>query len=249
MSMMKQRTPGDMLRLLDVSMLTAAQEPLHGYLCVTLWDWEHERKQLNIDDSITSYGMKWKVPSPPKDEAEQAIFLFNGIQPSVTNPNKAVLQPVLQWGNGGPIDGGRFWSVSSWYVRGQLGALDIATRTRAIRVEPGQELSAQISLIGTSEGIFSYVCEFVGIPGSALVVRVQTELVRLTAALEGYDVFGEAQLPGSAMTSFQEIDIRAGAKRLNPKWDVRNLAPRESRIAASVVVNGGVADQVDITYR
>lgn len=248
--MTKQRTPGDMmLRALDVSPLAAAPPPLYGYLSVTVWDWEKERKQLNVDDAITSYGMKWRVPSPPKDEAEQAIFLFNGIQPSTTNPNKAVLQPVLQWGNGGPVDGGRFWSVSSWYVRGQPGALDIATRTRAIRVEPGQELAAQISLTGTSEGIFSYVCEFVGIPGSTLVVRVPTELVRLTTALEGYDIFGEAQLPASAMTSFHDIDIRAGAKRLNPKWDVRNLAPPETGISASVVVNGGFADQVDITYR
>lgn len=191
-----------------------------------------------------------RVPLPPTTLSDQTIFLFNGIQPSAANSNKAVLQPVLQWGNQDDPGGGQFWSVASWYVRGQPGALDVSARTKAVRVDPGSDLVAMISLTDNSNGVFSYLCEFSGIAGSALVVGLPTELVRVTTALECYRVVGDAELPASPSSSFCEITIDTkGNKRASPNWQVKNLAPADSHISATLVSHAGITDQVDITYR
>jgi hypothetical protein len=194
--------------------------------------------------------MKFRVPLPPEVPSDQTVFLFNGIQPSASNPNKAVLQPVLQWGNGNHPDGGQFWSVASWYVRGQPGALDVSARTRAVPVDADSELVATIALTNNADGVFSYLCEFSGVSGSALAVDLPTELVRVTSALECYKVVDDSELPSSASTSFRDITININAKeRANPNWQLKNLAPGGSRIAATLVTHAGITDEVNITYR
>jgi hypothetical protein len=194
--------------------------------------------------------MKFCVPLAPTTPADQTIFLFNGIQPSITAPQKAVLQPVLQWGNQNDTDGGPFWSVASWFVRGQPGALDIAARTKAVRVDAGTDLVATITLTDNSDGVFSYLCEFSGIAGSALAVELPTELVRVTTALECYKVVGDAELPASPSTSFQNIAVElTGNNRIGPNWQLFNLAPGDSGISAKLIAHAGITDEVDITYR
>jgi hypothetical protein len=248
--MRRRHVPGDLLRASLAMAPQVAPQPLNGYLCATIWDWEQERTAKGARDPISSYSMKFCVLSPPTTSSDQTVFLFNGIQPSATNPNKAVLQPVLQWGNQDDPGGGQFWSVASWYVRGQPGALDVSARTKAVRVDPGTDLVATISLTDNSDGVFSYLCEFSGIAGSALAVGLPTELVRVTAALECYRVAGDLELPASPSTSFRDItiDIKSN-NRASPNWQVKNLAPVGSHIAATLVSHAGIADEVDITYR
>lgn len=249
--MRKRHIPGDLLRTsLTLAPALAASHPLNGYLCATIWNWEQERTAKGSTDPIASYSMKFRVPLPPTTAADQTIFLFNGLQPSINAPQEAVLQPVLQWGNQTDVDGGPFWSVSSWFVRGKPGALDIAARTKAVRVDAGIDLSATITLTDSSGGVFSYLCEFSGIPGSALAVELPTELVLLTTALECYKTVGDAELPASPSTSFQDITIELlGGNRASPNWQLENLAPVGSGIAAKLVTHVGITDEVDISYR
>ena len=247
--MRRRHVPGDLLRT-SMALAQVAPQPLSGYLCATIWDWEQERTVKGIKDPITSYSMKFRVPLPPETPSHQTVFLFNGIQPSASIPNKAVLQPVLQWGNQNDPDGGPFWSVASWFVRGQPGALDISARTRAIRVDADTDLVATISLTDNSDGVFSYLCEFSGVTGSALAVELSTELVRVTTALECYKVAGDTELPASPSTSFRDITIQVNDNnRVSPNWQLKNLAPAGSGIAATLVNHAGIADEVDITYR
>jgi hypothetical protein len=247
--MRRRHIPGDLLRT-SMAPALAVPQPLNGYLCATIWDWEQERAAKGTKDPITSYSMKFSVPLAPTTPADQTIFLFNGIQPSVTAPQKAVLQPVLQWGNQNDTDGGAFWSVASWFVRGQPGALDISARTKAVRVDAGIDLVATITLADNSDGVFSYLCEFSGIAGSALAVELPTELVRATTALECYKIVGDEELPASPSTSFQNITIEiADNNRVSPNWQLMNLAPVGSGIYAKLIAHAGITDEVDITYR
>ncbi len=68
--------------------------------------------------ALNTFTATWEVPPAPKSSDGQTIFIFNGFQASLyhTIPNStryghstgaAVLQPVLQWGEGG---------VNKWQV-------------------------------------------------------------------------------------------------------------------------------------
>lgn len=255
--MMQPTLPGNLLRqaihegTLNIRWTQAkfSASALKGYLCATLWDWEQERKNENSGDMIARFTMEWQVPQPPTAASNQTIFLFNGLQPSLSSEKKAVLQPVLKWGNPDLYGEGPFWSVSSWFVRGMPGSLDVFVKTEGVRVEPGQPLKSSMVLTDTSDGIFYYSCEFSGIAGTALNVAIPTELVRVTTALEVYEVSGLAELPGSPQTTFKDVEIIVGTKkRAMPKWQVMNLAS-DTDIRVTTAAHGGIEDEITIYYR
>lgn len=73
------------------------------------------------------------VPQTPTVASFQTLFLFVSLTPA---DGKAILQPVLQWGNGGVAK----WTVASWYVpRGGVGV-----HSPFVDVTPGESIKGSI---------------------------------------------------------------------------------------------------------
>ncbi len=62
-----------------------------GWIAYAYWS------NTNTSKPITSFTTNWIVPSVPKTQSSQTIFLFNGMQDGVTSTSY-IIQPVLQWG-------------------------------------------------------------------------------------------------------------------------------------------------------
>ena len=141
-------------------------------------------------EPLTSFSTTWRVPEAPATRGRQTLFLFNGLQNS--GANYGILQPVLQWG-ASAAGGGNYWSVASWYVtsRGQ------AFHTPLLRVEPGDTLVGDMTLVGQARGKLSYSCELRGLPRTRLLLENVTELSWSTESLEAYGVTRCSDYPAS----------------------------------------------------
>ena len=164
--------------------------------------------------TITEFTTTWTVPPPPATVGAQLIYLFNGIE---TADGKAIVQPVLQWGDSGAdFDGqnrtGQFWTAASWLVGG---ADNSATHTPHVRVSPGDVLVGAIKLVGQSASGFTYTCEFEGLAGTMLPTPEMDELIWCVQTLEAYegnqtppyDLSASAEYPATGIVAFRSINI------------------------------------------
>jgi acylphosphatase len=190
---------------------------------------------------VSSFSTMWQVPPPPavRDQGD-VIFLFNGIQNS--GANFGILQPVLQWGVSA-AGGGDYWSVASWYVTSGGSAF----HTNLVRVNPGDTLIGVMGLTGLSGGLFSYMSEFHGIPGTQLPVNNIAELRWCNETLEAYGIRTCANYPQVPLTQFTEINIRTGVTAPAIAWTPVN-AVTDCGQHATVVSNSASYGEVDIYY-
>lgn len=194
----------------------------------------------NTGTPISYFATSWVVPSEPSTKGSQTIFLFNGIDPS--DPSKAILQPVLQWGSS-YAGGGKYWSIASWYVKGDGNAF----HTNLIQVNPGDELVGLMTLTGQASGKFSYRCEFVGFANSVLTIQDVEELVWCNQTLEAYSVDHCSDYPNAPYTAFQQIQIQTGASTPALSWspvDSITDCGQDSEVAS----NANPGGEVDIFY-
>ena len=239
------------LSLLDHP-IEVAMLQVNGYACLAKWDWEKERGADNAEH-VTEFRSKWNVPPPPSSQSGQTIFLFNGMQSSAFNKEtKAILQPVLQWGNP-DAGGGAFWSVASWYVKVRIDAgkmkIDTVARTKPIPVKTGDILVGLITQTKTQdEDLYTCTCEFEGIVGTSLVVKLSSELVQNGLALEAYHLNQCNEWPSANLTSYGSINLKNGSKALKPKWDIINNVA-DCNVRAEVVSHNGAEDQINIYYK
>jgi hypothetical protein len=218
---------------------------LNGYLCLATWDWETQRRNSQETSSIKLFSAKFQVPAPPTLRSSQTIFLFSGMQPSAESPVKSILQPVLQWGSSN-TGGGQFWSVSSWYVKGSSGNLDVAVNTHHIRVEPGQDLIGLIDLVEKDGDIRTYTCGFQGIDGTTISIQTSAELVQAGIALEAYKLDGPRALPDQLRSTFYPVQVGLENGTARPKWDIRNAS--KDLADAVAVAHSNIEDELDIQY-
>jgi hypothetical protein len=225
---------------------------IDGYACIAVWDWENERNEAT-SQIISEFRTKWVVPPHPSKQSKQTIFLFNGMQTSARNKNaKAILQPVLEWGNHDQ-NTGTSWSVASWYVKmtntDSGMKIDTVARTISVPVKSGDVLCGIIRQSINSEGnAYACTCEFEGIAGSGLVVQSSDEFVQNGLALEVYQISECSELPAIDHTSYTAINLQQGNTRLKPKWNLRNKVS-DCNIRAEVTSHDGIEDQVDIRYK
>lgn len=263
--------------LLDKN-ISADEYKIHGYACRVGWDWETERKD-NTTQVISEFCSKWKVPPAPKKQSNQTIFLFNAMVLSTKlvdntypeNPvyTKAIIQPVLQWGNPKTYGGGPYWSVSSWYVKTKETTVTIAvddnelkiknirrveasSKTLPIRVNAGDLLTGVIrQKKDTKEPNSTYygesytcICEFAGIAGTSLVVQSSHEFVRGAVTLEAYNISQCEELPDSDYTSYTDIILKQDDAIIHPRLDIFSVA-NECNIRAEI----SGEDKINIYYR
>jgi|APLak6261673822_1056097.scaffolds.fasta_scaffold00093_3 hypothetical protein len=239
------------LSLLDHEIVANVLQ-VNGYACLAKWDWEQQKGRDN-KQHISEFRTEWKVPNPPVSHSKQTIFLFNGMQPSARNLTaKAILQPVLQWGNPG-AGGGPFWSVASWYVKVKMDdekmKLDTVARTKPIPVNPGDILTGLITQTkALDEDFYTCVCEFAGITGTSLIVQTADELVQNGLALEAYKLDKCDEWPSENYTSYENIVIKTSDSGTSPAWDVINNV-FDCNIRAEAVAHNGVEDQINIYYK
>ena len=69
--------------------------------------WPGSARAYNL--TLDSFSTSWVVPSAPPNDGNVA-FLFNGLERTLTG-GEVLLQPVLQWNQGGYEDE---WSIQSW---------------------------------------------------------------------------------------------------------------------------------------
>lgn len=187
---------------------------------------------------IIFFETSWLVPPEPKRQSQQQIYLFNGLQ----NPSRDhILQPVLQWGMRSGIEGsGAFWTVSSWWAPPANGAPIFVTHP-GVRVQPGSQLTGRITAEPRRDGLFTYSCEFVGIPATRMTVTF-SELTNCVEVLEAYGAADLADYPGTQRTVFSGIRVRLKVGEPDVVWAVGGAFPPD------VLDNSPTNGEVDIVY-
>jgi hypothetical protein len=171
---------------------------------ITYADWTN-----NTGNPLSLYVATWYVPPAPTTNDGQTVFLFNGIQNSTM-----IYQPVLQWGPSA-AGGGAYWAVASWYADGQGG---IALHSGLTPVSPGQKLIGVMALTGQSGTLFSYQCQFIGIPNSILPITNVQQLTWLVITLEAYGITQKSDYPNVTDTTFTNIIVQTGYTPPNVTW-------------------------------
>jgi hypothetical protein len=166
---------------------------------ITLAEWDNDP----AGSPVVSFSTTWVVPPGPAHESGQFVALWNGMENGY-----CVLQPVLQWGNSGGLNGGgRYWSVLSWLVFADVN-IPVQVSPQRVRVNPGDVLTGVITLTGQADGAFSYRCEFLGIPDSVLNVTIASVLNRCFEVLETHYMVQCTDYPAVCSAAMADIDIQ-----------------------------------------
>jgi len=216
--------------------------------------------QNTTGEIITSFRTTWQVPPAPARQAQQLLYIFNGIQPEESASVQTILQPVLQWGGrGADEDGvtrvGNFWTVASWIVPDAQG---IVHHTPHVRVNPGDILVGNMTLTAQSGGVFTYTCEFEGIPATRFSVDNMPELTWCIEVLEvyeldstvapPYDLHTASEYPDTERIAFREVNIRTGNGNPSGNWLIEDYITtfgEHSVLVPDSPVNG----EIDIYFR
>jgi hypothetical protein len=230
-SLVREVQPGEPVFVVDSNEPAANLD--EGWITYTWW-------KNQSGTPLQSFSTTWQVPPAPKTRNRQTIFLFNGLQN--TGHNYGILQPVLQWGPSA-AGGGAYWSVASWYVtsRGQ------AFHTPLQRVEPGDVLVGEMTLVGEERGKFSYVCELKGMPRTRLLLKNVAELDWSTESMEAYNVRRCSDYPASGQIPFTNISLRTDVHP-DLKWHVADRVT-DCDQRAQVVSDSSQNGQVDLLLR
>jgi hypothetical protein len=221
----KRREGGKPLMPGNVNVPDSKRLPL-GSGWITYADWTN-----NAGYPLTMFSATWRVPPPPSTDSGQTIFLFNGVQNSTM-----IYQPVLQWGFSA-AGGGNYWSVGSWYVDGQGG---MALHSTLTPVGSGQLLIGVMYLVDSSGSLFSYGCEFLGIPNSQLPISNVEQLTWLIITLEAYGVTNVTDYPNIPDTPFTGIVVQTGDNPPNIVWNPVNVVTDVGQ--HTVVLNNAYGD-------
>ncbi|SNQ58934.1 hypothetical protein [Candidatus Methanoperedens nitratireducens] len=154
------------------------------------------------------FAAHWRVPSSPTGPTGQTIFLFPGLEPESSPLN--ILQPVLQWGQGGR----NRWELQSYYVIGN----QINDTGIIVNASEGDTVFGVIQQYPNGSGHW-YVDAYDLTSGGSSSISVSS-LSNVYpyvygAALEVYNVNTCNQFPGS--TDFYNIVV----DNVTPSWTPR----------------------------
>jgi hypothetical protein len=192
-----------------------------------------------VRNPTTSVSAKWTVPSSPKSDDSQIIYMF----PATQNCYKScgnyvfIIQPVLQWGYNGAF-GGAYWVLASWWVDNS-GNYAYST---PVRVSAGNALVGTLTSSGCNG---KYTCNW-AITGSDTTNGHKTTLKKSSLAvqttifmtLEVYGVVSCKDYPASGHTTFSGINVNGkspGARAWTP------IVLQSDGCGERVKVNNGTA--------
>lgn len=198
---------------------------------------------LNESDShITSFRATWRVPPAPEVQANQVIYLFNGLRDASSSGQ--ILQPVLQW-NAVPDDpNASGWSISSWLA---LGADSSGPTCRSGSVSVAEEdiLTGVISLEEVLDDGVQYRCEFLGFPDTVLEVKTPF-LPYVVVSLEAWNAVACEKYPAAEFVRFIDLDVKIGEQHPEITWAPRNVVGNcgQQTIVQESANPGGVIDLI-----
>lgn len=205
----------------------------HGWIAFSGW--------TNLTDNpVIYFRTSWTVPPEPLTKGSQTIYLFNGISPS--KHSDAILQPVLQWGPS-EAGGGKRWSIASWYVDKS----GHAYHSPSTNVKAGDKIVGLMTLIGKTNGLFYYRCEFEGFAQSVLHTKGIAELVWLNETLEAYSIGVCSDYPNVPHSAFTDIEVRTRKSVPSLDWSpITEITDcgQDVRVVSNVNPGG----EVDIYY-
>jgi hypothetical protein len=204
------------------------------------WSWKTAAWWTNkTSEPITLFRTEWKVPRAPAAQQQQFLYLFNGMLPAKGSPLITILQPVLEWG-----EIGNCWSVASWV---NPDSTRTSQSTPPVQVQPGQTLVGVIKLEAVQNWLFTYSCEFDGIPATRFYASNMPELVCCVETLEAYGLGAPNQYPEAKRTIFRQIHIEAnGVPIPSLNWVPRNYVTTGEH--TKVVSKSSTKGRVDIYY-
>ncbi|KAH9484067.1 hypothetical protein JR316_0003547 [Psilocybe cubensis] len=191
---------------------------------------------------FANFSTIWDVPTPPVNSDGQVLYMYNAL---VSNEFDAMLQPVLQYGISA-AGGGNFWAVSSWYLVNS----DVFY-TNLTAVPSNQTLGGFINIDNittTSDAVttYYYSCLFTGVPGTAMSVSVNKELVYAYEAFGVDSISGPSDLP-KGRTTMRNVNIfTLDGKDANAAWTTYNND--NATLATVTIVKNGTDGEVDIVY-
>jgi hypothetical protein len=195
----------------------------------------------------------FSVPQPPKSIPD-ILYIFTGVQnidwipktdPEPTGPFD-IVQPVLQ----SPADSGDSWSVKSWLVTLDEGAI----QSPEIVVQPGQKIFGNMTLVAPSTW---YCGSYIGSPQGQVTSFTQTDTSRLGVqpwaytTLECYGCGSCDSYPVDAC-EFTEMQIfKNGHPVLPLPWNItpkKPLATFCNETVRIVSIDGKIVDGSAATY-
>jgi hypothetical protein len=188
----------------------------------------------------------FSVPDMPKSEPE-ILYMFTGLQnidwiPVVDpEPQEAfdIIQPVLQF----PGDGGRYWSVKSWYVTLDVGT--VASNER--RLQPGDQVFGNMTRTGPTS---FYIGSTSAKTGSTTYLSVNHD--RLASqpwsynTVECYGCDGCSTYPTKPL-EFTKLQMSKDKAPITPSW-INNPKPSHNTQCHEKATISG-PDHVTFTFQ
>jgi len=212
-----------------------APQEYDGWLAFASW-------QYPSNGTITNFLGNFTVPVAPVDVPE-VLYLFTGLQNvnwiPIVDPEPTIfdiIQPVLQY----PGLNGNYWSVRSWYVTLDQGAIASAE----IKVAVGSEIFGNMTKTGSESW-------FIGsTDASGQLTKVEVSRPRLEkqpwayTTAEGYGVLGCSYEPTNSC-SFTDLVLEADGQTLTPTWQAFQSPTPKCYETAHI----NSASSIDITFQ
>jgi len=167
---------------------------------------------------IGYFSAYWVVPShPPSSESQEAIFLFNAIQPS---DGTAIIQPVLEWNQPST---GLYWTGAAWSLKNGVGY----PSTR-ITVNDGETVRGQLVWRPSMNAWLIIFTNSAGQSVSKYTTDISTDQNLATfVALEGTKIDDDTDVPGDTTFSSMQFLSGLGGSAVPIIWgqDINGNAP------------------------
>jgi len=216
--------------------------------------WQVYAKQQPSRD-VTSFLGSWNVPDEPKTYTGQTVFLFTGMQnidwvPPDAGPSSKfdIIQPVLQYGPSA-AGGGRYWSISSWYVPLHDGWFAEAVYSDILKVKKGDSIFGNMTRTGDQEFFISTASAHLG---NATSMKINKPLLQLQpwmyVTLESYADYDNltCDMWPSTPATFTNLHFTAkDGTKIQQDWQqltknaVCNDSVATDSLAGKVVINFG----------
>lgn len=222
----------------DLMLEDSAAQSVKGWVEFAHW-WSSK--------AITSLSGSWIVPPPPEARDGQTLFLFLGLQDDSTQVTE-LLQPVLQWGMS-PAGGGRYWSLSCWYLHVPALQKPLLTASTAVRVAEGESIDGHVRQREMNDTLSVWECEASTDAGvsTGLAVISDMDLRYSYAALEAYGKSMSCDhYPDAQLTAFRNIRLDTDWQPVDSskiEWDTTVVVPGCNH---RVDVRG--ASEIDLHY-
>jgi len=159
------------------------------------------------------FGGSWTVPSAPKDQQTQTLFLFTGFQNEYDSlsPGQlvSIIQPVLQWGPS-EAGGGSYWTIASWFVSSNGQAVYSTLK----QVRSGERIVGNMTLTNQKWDIVA-----VSSAGATSGISVNPGVSETFAfvTLEVYSVADCGDYPNGS-TTFRDLKLTSAKRPVTPTW-------------------------------